>query len=95
MSPPPHISPLVTGVTEETPSNFYSVSVQTQLPGTPLPPGQLRELAQELASLARQQSEMLQSAVYIGMSQEEAAEYDRRRARITEIFVLLGRDVQL
>ncbi|MFY9740554.1 MAG: hypothetical protein WAK21_01045 [Candidatus Sulfotelmatobacter sp.] len=49
-----------------------------------------RKLADELATLAKQQSEALERAVYLGMSADEAKLYDQHRARITEIAKLLG-----
>jgi hypothetical protein len=50
-----------------------------------------KQLADELSALSKQQSNALQTAAYISMSTEEAKAYDRRRARISEIWVLLAK----
>jgi hypothetical protein len=52
---------------------------------------QAKELAQEMATLSKQQFEALQTAAYMRMSQDEAAQYDRRRLRIGEICGLLSK----
>jgi hypothetical protein len=50
---------------------------------------QAKELADELSVLSKQQSQALQTAAYIRMSQEEARTYDERSRRIGEIWGLL------
>lgn len=52
---------------------------------------QASALAKELSELSQQQSEALQSSIYMGMSNEEAAAYDKRAERITELCRRLGR----
>jgi hypothetical protein len=52
---------------------------------------QAKELADEMAALSKLQSEALQTAAYVRMSEREAAEYDHRRLRIGEICGLLGK----
>jgi hypothetical protein len=54
-----------------------------------LSPKQLKDLAHELDWLSLQQSTALETAVYVHMSKEEAAQCDLRRARMTEIHSLL------
>jgi polyhydroxyalkanoate synthesis regulator phasin len=51
---------------------------------------QAKELADELTALAKQQSEALQNAAYIKMSEKEAQQYDKRAVRISELCGLLG-----
>jgi hypothetical protein len=52
---------------------------------------QARELAGELTALAKQQSEALQTAVYLLMSEKEAQQYDKRAVRIAELCRLSGK----
>lgn len=54
-------------------------------------PEQAKELAEELTRLSNEQTEALQRAAYFNMSREEAAEYDKRRVRISELCSLLGK----
>jgi hypothetical protein len=51
----------------------------------------VKELADELATLSKQQSEALQTSAYILMSSEDAEHYDKRRIRIAEICGLIGK----
>ena len=46
---------------------------------------QAKKLADELSALSKLQSEALEAAIYVSMSQEEAKEYDERGARIGEL----------
>jgi hypothetical protein len=48
-----------------------------------------KNLSDELTKLSKQQSLALQTTAYLKMSKEEAAEYDQRRLRISEIWALL------
>ncbi len=48
-----------------------------------------KALTDEMAELAKQQSEALQTAVYMRMPADTAAEYDKRAKRIGEICALL------
>ncbi len=52
---------------------------------------QAKELADELTALGKQQSEALQNAAYLKMSEKEAKQYDRRAVRVSEICGLLGK----
>ena len=52
---------------------------------------QAKKLADELSALSKLQSEALEAATYITMSEEEAKEYDQRGARIGELCRLLGK----
>jgi hypothetical protein len=52
---------------------------------------QARRLAEELSELSRKQAEALQTAIYVTMSQEEIAVYEKRRARVIELCTLLGK----
>lgn len=56
-----------------------------------LSPEQVKELADELSVLSKQQSIALKGAAYQRMSREEAAEYDVHRERIGEICALPGK----
>jgi len=49
------------------------------------------QLAVELSTLSKQQSEALHKGAYISMSKEEAKQYDQRRTRISELCTLLGK----
>ena len=49
------------------------------------------ELKDELAALSKKHVEELQSAIYVGMNEQEGAEYDQSRARINELYGLLSR----
>jgi hypothetical protein len=49
-----------------------------------------KNLADDLSSLAKGQSDALQSAVYMPMSEEQAKDYDQRGMRIGTISKLLG-----
>jgi hypothetical protein len=51
---------------------------------------QAKELADELTALAKQQSEALQTAAYLKMSEKQAQQYDKRAVRISELCGLLG-----
>jgi hypothetical protein len=50
----------------------------------------LKELADELSALHKQQFEALQAATFIPMSTKESQEYEQRGARIREINRQLG-----
>ncbi|MCU1303418.1 MAG: hypothetical protein JWQ87_3702 [Candidatus Sulfotelmatobacter sp.] len=52
---------------------------------------QAKELAEEMAALSKLQSEALQTAAYVRMSERQAGEYDHRRLRIGEACGLLGK----
>ena len=54
-------------------------------------PKQLSELAEELSTLSKKQSQALQASVYIQMNAQEAREYDERRVRIGELCSILGK----
>ncbi len=45
----------------------------------------MQNIKKEIDQLAEQQSESLKTATYLGMSSEEAREYDDRRDRIAEL----------
>lgn len=45
----------------------------------------IQRLRQEVAQLTEQQSKALKGAVYVGMTADEAEEYDERRQQITRI----------
>ena len=45
----------------------------------------VHRLKEEIGRLTKQQTEALQSATYLGMSPEEAKQYDARRARILKL----------
>jgi predicted dinucleotide-binding enzyme len=44
-----------------------------------------KELSAELSALSNQQAKALADAIFVGMTAEEALEYDNRHARILEI----------
>ncbi len=50
-----------------------------------------KQSADELSELSHQQSEALQAATYLGMTKEQADEYEKRAARISELCKLLGK----
>jgi len=52
---------------------------------------QAERLAKELSELSHEQSEAFQEAAFIKMSPEEAAAFDERRKRISEVCTLLGK----
>ena len=52
---------------------------------------QVKELADELTVLSKQQSKALQAGAYVVMSRDEAEQYDQRRTRIREISELLAK----
>jgi hypothetical protein len=59
----------------------------------PLSAEQTKDLMYELNMLCVEQSAALDAAVYLQMSADEAAESEKRRARITQLrFVLFGWD---
>ena len=45
----------------------------------------IHRLKQEIDQLSEQQSEALKSATYLGMTPDEAKEYDARRQKITQL----------
>jgi len=51
---------------------------------------QLRDLSDELAALTKQQSDARLTEVFIRMTTEEINAFNRRRERISQIYVLLG-----
>jgi hypothetical protein len=48
------------------------------------------ELKDELVALSKKHVDALQSAIYVGMDQKEADDYDRSRVRISEIYALIS-----
>ena len=44
----------------------------------------IHQLKEEIDKLTEQQSEALNLAIYVGMTPDEAAEYDERRGRILQ-----------
>jgi len=46
---------------------------------------QVHRLKKEIDSLTKKQSEAIQSATYLGMTADEAKEYDSRRDRILKL----------
>ena len=52
---------------------------------------QAKNLSDELTKLSKQQLQALQTEAYMNMSKEEAAHYDQRRLRISEIWAVLGK----
>jgi len=49
------------------------------------PTSEIENLRQEIAQLKELQNEALRTAVFVGMSREEAGEYDARHARIVAL----------
>lgn len=45
----------------------------------------IHQLKQEIERLGQQQSEALKTATYVGMTPEEARQYDTRRQKITKL----------
>ena len=45
----------------------------------------IHRIKQEIDKLSEQQSEALKTATYVGMTAEEAREYDARRQQITKL----------
>jgi uncharacterized protein YeaC (DUF1315 family) len=45
----------------------------------------VHQLKQEIDTLTEEQAQALRTAVYVGMTPEEAREYDERRQRITQM----------
>ena len=52
-------------------------------------PEHVKELKDELADLSNKHVDALQSAIYVGMDDKEAYEYDQSRVRISELYALL------
>jgi hypothetical protein len=50
----------------------------------------MTELKDELVALSKKHVDALQSAIYVGMGQKEADDYDRSRVRISEIYALIS-----
>jgi hypothetical protein len=48
-----------------------------------------QELAEELATLTKQQAQALQTVTYIPMFREQALNFDARRTRISQIWQIL------
>ena len=55
-----------------------------------LSPGQLQDLSDELAALTKQQSDARMTEVFIPMSAAEIEAFDRRKERISRIYVILS-----
>jgi hypothetical protein len=49
------------------------------------PSTSVRRLKQEIDELTLQQSNALKSAIYVGMTPDEAKDYDARRSRIMQL----------
>jgi hypothetical protein len=49
------------------------------------PSTSVRRLKQEIDELTLQQSDALKSAIYVGMTPDEAKDYDARRSRIMQL----------
>ena len=49
-----------------------------------------KKLADELSALSDEQSEALRTATYLGFSEEQARDFDRRAARIGALRQLVG-----
>ena len=56
-------------------------------------PNQATELREELATLSEKHLNALRSAIYLGMNEEEADEYDQSRVCISELYELLEKFV--
>ena len=56
---------------------------------------QAERLANEISQLSKEHAETIGRAVYVRMTPEEAAAFDKRRNRISEICTLLGKFKQL
>ena len=54
-----------------------------------LSPKKVTELENELTTLSKRHLDALQSAIYVGMNEEEAEESDQSRVRISELYELL------
>ena len=50
----------------------------------------VHKLKQQVDTLTEQQMEALKQATYLGMTSDEAKEYDQRRKRITKMVQELG-----
>jgi hypothetical protein len=55
-----------------------------------LSPQLVTELKDELAALSKKHVKALHSAIYVGMNEKEADDYDQSRVRISEIHWLLN-----
>lgn len=51
---------------------------------------ELRDLTSELESLTKQQSNARIGEIFIGMTQTEIEAFDRRKARISQIYIILS-----
>jgi hypothetical protein len=51
----------------------------------------IHRLKQEIGRLTEEQSKALKQAIYVGMTSDEAREYDKRRTRITQLAGQLGK----
>jgi hypothetical protein len=51
---------------------------------------QLKDLSDELAALAQQQSDARLTEVYIRMTPQEIKDFDKRKDRISAIYVILS-----
>jgi hypothetical protein len=54
-----------------------------------LSPEQLKKLKGELAALSSKHADALKAAIFVGMNEKEADEYDQSRMRIRELHELL------
>ena len=54
-----------------------------------LSPEQVKKLKDELAELSKKHVDALQSAIYVGMNEEEGEEYDQGRVRMSELYAML------
>lgn len=52
---------------------------------------ELKELSSELAELSRQHAKSIEDVLFLGLTKERIAEFERRRKRISELSEIVGK----
>ena len=53
--------------------------------------GELKKLSSELSELSRQHAKAYEDDIFLGLSKERTAEFERRRTRISELREIIGK----
>ena len=56
-----------------------------------LPAEELQKLSSELSELSRQHAKAYEDDIFLGLSKERTAEFERRRTRISELREIIGK----
>ncbi len=51
---------------------------------------ELKKLSSELSELSKQHAKALEDRIYLGLTEEKIAEFERRRKRISELCEIVG-----